>query len=82
MYVSLVLDQNRAFVNIGCSAFLGAAAYLIFGTWLNSSKYGSQGFDSVPHADFWRDLPYNVKDWGRSIVGLVQGRSRGGYSAV
>ncbi|KAI4731650.1 hypothetical protein E4T49_00414 [Aureobasidium sp. EXF-10728] len=64
-------------------AFLGAAAYLIFGTWLNSSKYGSQGFDSVPHADFWRDLPYTVKDWGRSIVGMVQGRtSRGGYSAV
>ncbi|KAI5252585.1 hypothetical protein E4T42_03371 [Aureobasidium subglaciale] len=64
-------------------AFLGVAAYLIFGTWLNSSKYGSQGFDSVPHADFWRDLPYTVKEWGRSLVGMVQGHSsRGGYSAV
>jgi hypothetical protein len=74
--------RHCVFANVHCSAFLGAAAYLIFGTWLNSSKYGSQGFDSVPHADFWRDLPYTVKDWGRSIVGIVKGQSRGGYSAV
>lgn len=65
------------------SAFLLTATYLIFGSWLNHSKYGSQGFDSVPHADFWRDLPYNIKDWGRSIVGMLKGHSsRGGYSAV
>jgi hypothetical protein len=65
------------------STFLLTATYLIFGSWLNHSKYGSQGFDSVPHADFWRDLPYTVKDWGRAIAGMVQGRSsRGGYSAV
>jgi hypothetical protein len=53
------------------------------GSFLNRSKYGAEGFDSVPHADFWREFPYTVKDWGRSIVGMVQGHSsRGGYSAV
>ncbi|THY25835.1 hypothetical protein D6D01_04831 [Aureobasidium pullulans] len=64
-------------------AFLLIATYLIMGSFLNRSKYGAEGFDSVPHADFWREFPYTVKDWGRSIVGMVQGHSsRGGYSAV
>lgn len=63
--------------------FLGAAAYLIFGSWLNYTRYGARGWDLIPHGDAIRDMPYIVKDWGRSVVDTVQGRGyRGGYSAV
>ncbi|TKX19314.1 autophagy-related protein 27 [Elsinoe australis] len=63
--------------------FLGAAAYIIFGSWLNYSRYGARGWDLVPHGDSIRDLPYILKDWARSVIDTVQGRGfRGGYSAV
>ncbi|KAI9802119.1 MAG: hypothetical protein M1833_002040 [Piccolia ochrophora] len=64
-------------------AFLGTAAYLIFGSWLNYTKYGARGWDLLPHGDTIRDMPYLLKDWSRRVVSTVQGHgSRGGYSAV
>jgi len=63
--------------------FLGVGAYLIFGSWLNYSRYGARGWDLLPHGDTIRDIPYIVKDWGRSLTSRVQGGgTRGGYSAV
>ncbi|KAK4983946.1 type II membrane protein [Elasticomyces elasticus] len=63
--------------------FLAVAAYLVFGSWLNYSRYGARGWDLVPHGDTIRDIPYIVKDLGRSIASKAQGSgSRGGYSAV
>lgn len=63
--------------------FMLISSYLIFGSWLNYNRYGARGWDLVPHGDSIRDLPYAVKDWGKSIVGTIQGGgSRGGYSAV
>ncbi|KAF2148443.1 hypothetical protein K461DRAFT_282899 [Myriangium duriaei CBS 260.36] len=63
--------------------FLGAAAYLIFGSWLNYTRYGARGWDLVPHGDTIRDMPYLISDWGRSVKDTLQGRGyRGGYSAV
>jgi len=63
--------------------FLGIAAYLIFGSWLNYNRYGARGWDLLPHGDTIRDIPYIVKDFGRRVVGTVQGGgARGGYSAV
>lgn len=65
------------------SAFLGIAAYLIFGSWLNYNRYGARGWDLLPHGDTIRDVPYLFRDWSRKVVETVQGgRSRGGYSAV
>jgi len=65
------------------SAFLGTAAYLIFGSWLNYNRYGARGWDLVPHGDAIRDVPYLMKDWTRKVVSSVQGGgSRGGYAAV
>lgn len=59
------------------------ATYLIFGSWLNWNRYGARGWDLLPHGDTIREFPYLVKDWGKSIVGAVQGHgARGGYSAV
>lgn len=65
------------------SVFMGVAAYLIFGSWLNYNRYSARGWDLVPHSDTIRDLPYLFRDWIRRAVDTVQGGgSRGGYSAV
>ncbi|KAF4589792.1 Autophagy-like protein 27 [Ophiocordyceps camponoti-floridani] len=63
--------------------FLGIAAYLIFGSWLNYNRYGARGWDLLPHGDAIREIPYLMKDWTRRVLNTVQGTgSRGGYSAV
>ncbi|KAL8953474.1 MAG: hypothetical protein Q9222_000678 [Ikaeria aurantiellina] len=63
--------------------FLGVAAYLIFGSWLNYNRYSARGWDLVPHSETIRDVPYIFKDWMRRVVNTIQGGgSRGGYSAV
>lgn len=63
--------------------FLGAAAYIIFGSWLNYTRYGARGWDLLPHGDTIRDVPYLLQDWVRKLVQTIQGGgSRGGYSAV
>ncbi|KAI1368869.1 autophagy-related protein 27 [Xylaria arbuscula] len=63
--------------------FFGTAAYLIFGSWLNYTRYGARGWDLLPHGDTIRDIPYLMKDWARRVLNTVQGSgSRGGYSAV
>ncbi|KAL4871319.1 hypothetical protein BDV12DRAFT_33898 [Aspergillus spectabilis] len=63
--------------------FLCAAAYLIFGSWLNYNRYGARGWDLLPHGDTLRDVPYLFQDWLRRVVNTFQGTgSRGGYSAV
>lgn len=61
----------------GCSVFLGVAAYLIFGSWINYNRYSARGWDLVPHSETIRDLPYLFKDWGRRVVSTVQGVGRG-----
>jgi len=68
------------FILIG---FLGIAAYLIFGSWLNYNRYGARGWDLLPHGDTIRDIPYLVKDISRKVADTVSGGgTRGGYSAV
>lgn len=65
------------------SLFLGTATYLVFGSWLNYSRYGARGWDLLPHGDTIRDIPYIFQDWLRRVVNTLQGTgSRGGYSAV
>ena len=61
------------------SLFLGVAAYVIFGSWLNYNRYGARGFDAVPYADTIRDIPYYFRDMMRKVG---SGGSRGGDSAV
>ncbi|KAI1175117.1 autophagy-related protein 27 [Nemania sp. FL0916] len=72
-----------AFTWIVILLFLGTAAYLIFGSWLNYTRYGARGWDLLPHGDTIRDIPYLLKEWIRRVLNTVQGSgSRGGYSAV
>lgn len=62
---------------------MGTATYLIFGSWLNYSRYGARGWDLLPHVDALRDVPYLLKDWARRVFATVQqSGERGGYSAV
>ncbi|KAL4940380.1 hypothetical protein BDV06DRAFT_20904 [Aspergillus oleicola] len=64
-------------------SFLCAAAYIIFGSWLNYNRYGARGWDLLPHGDTIRDVPYLFQDWLRRVVNTFHGSgSRGGYSAV
>ncbi|KAF2726384.1 hypothetical protein K431DRAFT_280417 [Polychaeton citri CBS 116435] len=65
-------------------AFLLAATYIIFGSWLNYNRYGARGWDLIPHGDTIRDFPYLVKDWGQNAADRLRGgpAGRGGYSAV
>lgn len=83
--IPFFLGGRRALTDtlILSSAFLGIAAYLIFGSWLNYNRYGARGWDLLPHGDTIRDIPYLIKDLSRKVVDTVSGGgSRGGYSAV
>lgn len=73
----------RFFTWLVVIVFMGTAAYLIFGSWLNYNRYGARGWDLLPHGDTIRDIPYLLKEWTRNVLNTVQGSgSRGGYSAV
>lgn len=63
--------------------FLLAAAYIVFGSWLNYTRYGARGWDLVPHGDTIRDLPYVAREWVSGVKDRFgNGDMRGGYSAV
>ncbi|KAL2265173.1 hypothetical protein VTJ83DRAFT_6273 [Remersonia thermophila] len=63
--------------------FLGIAAYLVFGAWLNYNLHGARGWDLIPHSDVIRDLPFLMRDLVRSLLNTLQSSgTRGGYSAV
>jgi len=57
--------------------FFGLALYFAIGCWLRYSQYGARGFDMVPNRDFWRDVPYIIRD------AFTPSRSaRAGYSSL
>jgi len=57
------------------------AAYFGLGAYHNYNQYGSSGWDLIPHRDFWRDVPYLIRDLVSHL--FSSGRSsRGGYTSV
>ncbi|KAJ1304856.1 hypothetical protein OPQ81_005990 [Rhizoctonia solani] len=57
------------------------AAYFGLGAYYNYNQYGASGWDLIPHRDFWRDVPYLIKDLVSHL--FSSGRSsRGGYTSV
>ncbi|KAL5625296.1 hypothetical protein BROUX41_005356 [Berkeleyomyces rouxiae] len=63
--------------------FMIISAYLIFGSWLNYTRYGARGWDLLPHSDTIRDVPFLMHEFTRKVLSTVQNSgSRGGYSAV
>ncbi|KAH8107249.1 autophagy-related protein 27 [Cristinia sonorae] len=60
-------------------------AYFALGAYYNYSTYGASGMDLIPHRDFWREVPYMLRDVVSHLCSAVQPRrnpSRGGYIAV
>ncbi|PVG00393.1 hypothetical protein CPB86DRAFT_755026 [Serendipita vermifera] len=63
--------------------FLCLGAYFAIGAYHNYTTYGASGWDLVPHRDFWRDVPFLLRDLAQHLLSSVRGGpSRGGYHAV
>jgi len=63
-------------------AFIG---YFALGAYYNYSTYGASGIDLIPHRDFWREVPYMIRDVFSHLCSTVRPRhssNRGGYIAV
>jgi len=60
------------------------AAYFALGAYYNYSTYGATGADLIPHRDFWREVPYMLRDVVSHLCSAVRPKhsSRGGYIAV
>ncbi|GJE92282.1 autophagy-related protein 27 domain-containing protein [Phanerochaete sordida] len=63
---------------------LALVAYFGLGAYYNYSTYGASGMDLIPHRDFWREVPYMLRDVVSHLCSAVRPRSssRGGYIAV
>ncbi|TCD65116.1 hypothetical protein EIP91_003090 [Steccherinum ochraceum] len=65
--------------------FLAFVAYFGLGAYYNYSTYGASGTDLIPHRDFWREVPYMLRDVLSHLCSAVRPRhssNRGGYIAV
>ncbi|KZT10686.1 uncharacterized protein LAESUDRAFT_721047 [Laetiporus sulphureus 93-53] len=65
--------------------FLALLAYFGLGAYYNYTTYGASGMDLIPHRDFWREVPYMLRDVVSHLCSAVRPRqsaSRGGYIAV
>ncbi|KAH9895092.1 autophagy-related protein 27 [Cubamyces lactineus] len=64
--------------------FLAFVAYFGLGAYYNYSTYGASGADLIPHRDFWREVPYMLRDVVSHLCSAFRPRhsSRGGYIAV
>ncbi|OSX66201.1 hypothetical protein POSPLADRAFT_1132639 [Postia placenta MAD-698-R-SB12] len=64
--------------------FLALIGYFGLGAYYNYSTYGASGLDLIPHRDFWREVPYMLRDVVSHLCSAVRphSASRGGYIAV
>ncbi|KAI0063520.1 hypothetical protein BV25DRAFT_1883291 [Artomyces pyxidatus] len=61
------------------------AGYFALGAYYNYTTYGATGADLIPHRDFWREVPYMLRDVLSHLCSSFRPRhtsSRGGYIAV
>ncbi|KAH9007952.1 autophagy-related protein 27 [Lactarius deliciosus] len=65
--------------------FVVFAGYFALGAYYNYTTYGATGVDLIPHRDFWREVPYMLRDVVSHLCSSFQSRhssSRGGYISV
>ncbi|KAH9961290.1 autophagy-related protein 27 [Russula dissimulans] len=65
--------------------FIAFAGYFVLGAYYNYTTYGATGVDLIPHRDFWREVPYMLRDVVSHLCSSFQSRhssSRGGYISV
>jgi len=60
---------------------LAFVVYFVGGSYHNYSTYGATGLDMIPHRDFWRDVPYILRDIVSHLCSAIR-PSRSGYIAV
>ncbi|KAI0256035.1 autophagy-related protein 27 [Lactifluus subvellereus] len=61
------------------------ASYFALGAYYNYTTYGATGVDLIPHRDFWREVPYMLRDVVSHLCSSFQSRhssNRGGYISV
>eukprot|EP01065_Artemidia_motanka_P039509 TRINITY_DN4844_c0_g2_i1.p1 TRINITY_DN4844_c0_g2~~TRINITY_DN4844_c0_g2_i1.p1 ORF type:complete len:300 (+),score=124.79 TRINITY_DN4844_c0_g2_i1:80-901(+) len=61
--------------------FVGGFTYFAAGVAINRYKFEKRGFESIPNVEFWKDVPFLVKDGVLYTVHKVRGGS-GGYASV
>jgi len=67
---------------------LAFMSYFVLGAYYNYSTYGATGADLIPHRDFWREVPYMLRDVVDHLCTSVRprhtggSRGRGGYISV
>ncbi|KAH9054247.1 autophagy-related protein 27, partial [Lactarius vividus] len=65
--------------------FVVFAGYFALGAYYNYTTYGATGVDLIPHRDFWREVPYMLRDVVSHLCSSFQSRhssNRGGYISV
>lgn len=65
--------------------FVMFGGYFALGAYYNYTTYGATGADLIPHRDFWREVPYMLRDVVSHLCSSFQSRhtsSRGGYISV
>ena len=62
-----------------CSFFCSLFVYFAAGAGYNAYS-GKEGLEIIPNVEFWKDLPFLVKDGVMFLVGLCTGG--GSYSTV
>ncbi|KAL1925221.1 uncharacterized protein VTP21DRAFT_104 [Calcarisporiella thermophila] len=58
------------------------AAYIILGMLYNYNTNRARGVDMIPHLEFWRDLPYIIRDGLVRLWNMFASSGRGRYSAL
>lgn len=55
--------------------FVSVILYLAIGMGIKYKRYDARGMDMIPNVDFWRDVPFLVKDGFRFVYGKCTKRS-------
>ena len=53
--------------------FVGFFVYFVAGIIYKKKRYDAQGVDMVPNIDFWKELPFLVKDGVAYTIDKIRG---------
>ncbi|CAG8482682.1 5491_t:CDS:2 [Paraglomus occultum] len=62
--------------------FAVGSVYLFVGIAYNRHVYNAQGWDLIPHRDFWREVPYIAKEFMGYVFNSLRKGGRPGYHHV
>eukprot|EP00755_Sulcionema_specki_P014784 Sspe_Gene.57642::Locus_31615_Transcript_1_1_Confidence_1.000_Length_2221::g.57642::m.57642 len=62
--------------------FVGGFVYFAAGTAFMYIKRDRRGVEAIPHVEFWKDVPFLVRDGGRFLVYKVTGKGSAPHSEI